>query len=331
MTELLLKNKKLLNGEVSEFIYNDEVFAYQVTNLITLFKKRYNTKNLLIHDKVLIYKFYKNNKDNSYFCKNMIKDFIELIKYLNSKKKEIIEETKEINKGNDMNITEQTKISEVVAKLKSNFANNNFINLFENNDGLTIEKTSEIFLYYLKLIFGLVKDNLKDCLNELDVKSKEFIKDYYKNEHLISKKDLTCAIRLFTTLVLFLEEDKEKKIKNNRNNLVNYLKASDLWNSEISENDDFNNKLNELKLINAQVNQTISLYEILGEDIEPEFTKDVINEIEKEEESQKQTIDEKIEENPQDEDPFATPNEQEVDDDPFANPEDVDGDEENRD
>ena len=329
MTELLLKNKKLLNGEVSEFIYNNEVFSYQVTNLITLFKERYITKNLLIHDKVVIYKFYENNKENSYFCKNTIKDFIELIKYLNSKKKE---NNEEINKENDINITEQTKINEVVVKLKSNFSNANFINLFENNDGLTIEKTSEIFLYYLKLIFGLVKDNLKEFQKELEDKSKEIINDYYKNEHLISKKDLSCAIRLFATLVLFLEEDKENKIKNNRNNLINYLKASDLWSSEISENDDFNNKLNELKLINAQVNQTIYLYLALGEDIEPEFTKDVINEIKKEEESQKTTIDVKIEDSTQNEDPFANLNEgDDNDDDPFANPEDVEGDEENRD
>ena len=279
MTELLLKNKKLLNDEVSEFSYRNEIFSSQVTNLITLFKIRYKTKNLIINDKVAIYKFYENNK-NIPFSKNIIKDFIELIKYLNEIKKENNDETKEMNKINDIDIKEENKIYEIIVKLEDTFSID-FIKLFENNDGFTIGKTSEIFLYYLKLIFDLVKDNLKDYQNELDNKSKEVIKDYYKNEHLITKKDFSCAIRLFTTLVLFFEEDKENKIKLNKYNLVKFLNASDLWNSDIYNNNEFNKNLNELKLINAQINQIISLYETLGKDIEPNFVEDVLKEIKK--------------------------------------------------
>jgi hypothetical protein len=247
-----------------------------------LLKKRYNTKNLIINDKVAIYKFYEDNKNNSPLCKNIIKDFIELIKYLIGIKKENNEKTKEMNKINDIDIKEESKIYEVVSKLKDTFSNN-FIKLFENNDGLTIDKTSEIFLYYLKLIFELVKDNLKDYQNELDNKSKELIKDYYKNEHLITRKDFSCAIRLFTTLVLFFEEDKENKIKLNKYNVVKFLKASDLWNSDIYNNNEFNKNLNELKLLNPQINQIISVYEALGKDIEPNFVKDVLKEKEKNE------------------------------------------------
>jgi len=281
MTEILLKNKKLLNDEVTEFIYNNEVFANQVTNLITLFKKRYNTKNIGIYDKVAIYKFYEDNKNNSQFCKNMIYDFIELIKYLKDKRKENTDKTIENAKVNDINITEETKIYEVVEKLNDTFSNN-FIKMFEKNDGLTIDKTSEIFLYYLKLIFDLIKDELKNYQNELDEKSKEILKQYYQNEHPIKQKDFASAIRLFVSLVLFLEEDKENKIKSNRNNLVNYLKSSDLWRSEIYDSDDFNKNINELKSINAQVNQILYLYEALGKDIEPNFTLDVTEQIEKE-------------------------------------------------
>ena len=279
MTELFLNNKKLLNDEVSEFSYRNEIFSSQVTDLITLFKKRYTIKNLIINDKIAIYKFYEDIKNSSPLCKNIIKDFIELIKYLNEKK-ENTEKTKEINKINDIDITEETKIYEVVVKRKDTFSNN-FIKLFEKNDGLTIDKTSEIFLYYLKLIFELVKDNLKDYQNELDDKSKELIEDYYKNEHLISKKDFSCAIRLFTTLVLFFEEDKKNKIKLNQYNIVKFLKASDLWKRDIYNNNEFNKNLNELKLINAQISQIISLYETLGKDIEPNFVEDVIKEIDK--------------------------------------------------
>ena len=47
--------------------------------------------------------------------------------------------------------------------------------------------------------------------------------------------------------VFIQEEDKENKIKSNRNNLVNYLRSSDLWKSDIYNNEDFNKSLNELK------------------------------------------------------------------------------------
>ena len=104
----------------------------------------------------------------------------------------------------------------------------------------------------------------------MDEESKKKIDDYYSDKvHTIKKEDFACAIRLFTTLVLFLEkdkEDKEKKIKNNNNNLINYLKASDLW-RDIYDHPDFNKNLNELRDINVKINQIIPLYEVLGKDI----------------------------------------------------------------
>ena len=273
MIELLLKNKRLLSDEVNEFIYKNEVFDHKATNLIALFKKRYNIKNIDTFDKVSIYKFYEYNKNNSHFCKNMINDFIELIKYLNDKRKENI-------KINDININEETKIYEVVKKLKDTFSNN-FIKIFENNGHLIIDKKCEIFLYYLKLNFELIKKELNNYQNELNDKSKEEINKYYKKEHLIIRKDFACAIRLFSTLVLFLEEDKKNKIKYNRNNIVKYLNASDLW-SDIHDNKDFNKNLYELRSFKPQVSQIIRLYEYLGGDIGPNFDKDVIEQITKE-------------------------------------------------
>ena len=203
----------------------------------------------------------------------MINDFIELIKYLIGKRKKNI-------KINDINITEETKIYEVVKNLEDTFSNN-FIKIFENNGHLTIDKTPEIFLYYLKLNFELIKGELSNYQNELNNKSKEEINNYYQKEHLISRKDFACAIRLFSTLVLFLEEDKKHKIKYNRNNLVKYLKASDLW-IDIYDNKNSNKNLYELRSFKDQVNQIICLYEYLGGDIEQNFVKDVIEQIKKE-------------------------------------------------
>ena len=106
MTDLLVKNKKLLNDDITSFIYNNEVFGNKVTNLFTSFKENYNQKNILILDKVSIYKFAQENK-NIIFIKNMINDFITLIEFLNDLRKQ---NNNQDNKNND--ITETTKIYE---------------------------------------------------------------------------------------------------------------------------------------------------------------------------------------------------------------------------
>ena len=130
------------------------------------------------------------------------------------------------------------------------------------------------------------------------------------------------------TLVLFLEDDKENKIKSNRNNLINYLKAPDLWNKDIDDMQTFYLNLNELKSINAQINQIISLYEFLGKDIEDNFF-DEVKKMLRDGEENSQT-EKKIEEIPDDidsnkkDDPFA---QDEDEDDPFAENDDGDDDE----
>jgi hypothetical protein len=160
--------------------------------------------------------------------------------------------------------------------------------------------------------------NYKQVLND---ESKKILNEYYQKSktHLISKKDFACAIRLFITLVLFLEEDKENKLKNNRNNTLNYLKAPDLWSKEIYEDQNFNKNLNELKSINAPINQIISLYECLGKDIEDNYFEDIKKEI-KNDNIKKETNTTKLEiEEPKEvivnkNDPFVQHEEEEVED-----------------
>jgi hypothetical protein len=270
MTDLLLRNKKLLNENnesITNFVYNNETFKSQTLNLITLFKKRFNYKNISIYDKVSIYKFSEKNKNNTNICKNMINDFIILIKFLNNKRKE--------DNANMNDINEESKIYEVLDELKEQVSPI-FPKLFENNDGLTIEKTSNIFEYYLKLSFEDVKNEIINYQEKLDNKSKEILNNYFnQKDNLITKKDFACAIRLFISLVLFPEEDKQKKIKSNSNNLINYLKSPDFWQKNIYDSENFNKHLNQLKLNNAKISQIISLYEILDNDIEDNFYDDV--------------------------------------------------------
>ena len=93
------------------------------------------------------------------------------------------------------------------------------------------------------------------------------MEDYYQGNHLISKQDLAFALRLFMSLVLFPEEDKENKIKKNNNNVINYFKSADLWPKDKYINSDFDKILNDLKLFNVKICQIIYLYEVLGKDI----------------------------------------------------------------
>ena len=261
LTDLLLKNKKLLNDNIAEFIYNNEVFINQVTDLLTTFKTNYNCVELILDDKIPIYKFYDNNDDNIDLYQKIINDFIELIKYLNNSKKE------------NNSIKEDTKLYEVIGKL-NDLNSKNFINIFEKNDNLTVNKTVAIFEYFLKIIFGNVSSELSDYQKDLEESSKEVIDKYFEGKHLIERKEFAYAIRLFATLVLFLEEDKENKIKSNQNNIINYMKASDLWKTDINE-DNFNNELNKLKSMKVSINQIIELYNYLGKDIQDNYLDDV--------------------------------------------------------
>ena len=122
---------------------------------------------------------------------------------------------------------------------------------------------------------------MKKYQKKLDKESVEQIKNIYLKENIIDKKSFVHAIRFFITFVLFLEEDKEKKIKSNLNNIINYLKAPDLWNKNIYENQDFNVDLNKLNIINAHINQIVDLYDKLGKDIEDNFYDDAKNKLKK--------------------------------------------------
>ena len=129
----------------------------------------------------------------------MIKDFITLIKYLNENKKE---------NNIEMTINKEEKIYVVIDKLKDKIKYLN--NLFENNNSLTIDKTLDIFEYYLKVIYKNVSSEVKEYQEDLDDNLKEKLNKFYSKSHFINKKDLAQAIRIFITLVLFREYDKEK-------------------------------------------------------------------------------------------------------------------------
>ena len=272
LTELLLKNKKLLNENITEFIYNNEVFNNQITNIISLLREKYKTQ-MSLYDKVTIYKFCTENKNQNLY-KNILNDFIVLIKFINSKDKE-------------NEVKAEAKIYEVINDIKDSISKD-FIKLFEKQNELIIGKSPEIFDYYLKVISEDIIKEIKKYQSNLDKNSKEELNKYYKKEHHISKKDLAYAIRIFMSLVLFTEEEKNK-IKSNNNNIIKYLTSPDLWKKDVyNDIDNFNKNLNELKSMNFKINQINSLYEALGKDIEKNYFDDVIEQIKREKEGEEE-------------------------------------------
>ncbi len=153
LTDLLLKNKKLLNDDIIQFSYNNELFTNEVSNVIITFKDNYNIEKLTMDDKEIIYKFYDSNESNKDLYKKIIDDFMTLIKYLVNNKEENV------------------RISDINSKIEKNISTE-FLDLFrdlkddnkkdEKKKDLTVNKTTEIFEYFLKLIFGDIKDEIEE-------------------------------------------------------------------------------------------------------------------------------------------------------------------------
>ena len=282
ITDLLLNNKQLLNESneenetITKFIYNDELFSNQISNYITNLKSKYSN-NISLDDKVIIYKFCKDNNDNN-IIQNIINDFLKFIKFLNNYKTE--------NNNNDYIINSDTKIEDIVDKV--NDISQYFIKIFKDNKTFTVDKTTEIFDYYLKCIYEDISSDIRLYQEELDDNTKDMIKEFFNKDRNISKEDLAIALRLFMTLVLYLERDKEKKIKLNNNNIMNYIiRPQDLWKKKISDDERCFKELNELKKMKLPINNIIDLYDTIGKDIPDDFFKDVDVVEEEEEENDK--------------------------------------------
>jgi len=279
LTNLFLKNKKLLNDDIIEFSYSNEIFTNEISNVLNKFKDNYEQEKLTADDKEIIYEFYDTYRYNKDLHKKIILDFITLIKYLSCNKES------------------NSSISEIIAKIKSIFSKE-FLELFNykevnNKDDkivkkeLTVNKTLIIFEYFLKFIFREIKEDLekyslefkdKKLEKKTEDKLKEFFDykeeddekmDYINNKKIINKNNLAIALKWFMTLILFNEKDKEHKIKGNKKNLISYLNVADFWEKNIY-NDiiNFNSDLAELKKCNIQINKIIWLYDFLIEEYE---------------------------------------------------------------
>ena len=298
MTDLLLGNKKLLkDDELNEFKYKNEEFLNQINDLITNFESKYNIQDIDDSDKIVIYNFILTHNGNNDEYKKIINDFVSLIEFLYKIK---------IDENSKIKIDENTKIYEVFNFLKG--VSKNFENMFKEKEGLIVKKITKLYDYYLKLIFKYVKKDIenyqenpekkvieeknkikekkeekkeekeKKIIFNLEDKTIKKLDEYFTKEDLtISKESLSEALRLFMTIVLYREKDKENKIKLNKNNIVGYLKEQDLWiNNNIKIDDDnFKDNLSKIKSIHIKIKEILWLYYYLTDKKDENFENDI--------------------------------------------------------
>ena len=282
MTELLLKNKKLFNNSIIDFIYSNENLEFENKNIISEFYRLYEIKNIDVGEQKVLYQFYETNKTkNDDFFKNILNEFIKLIIFLNCNKKLLNEDN-----TNAMIIKDDSRICEVLEKFNK-ISDNDFINLFKEKDSLIISKTTNILLYYRELIFRRIKQALKPFQYALIEEQKSLIKNSFEEKGIIKENIFKLALRSFIVFFINLEKDKDKNIKENNSNIINYLDIPDLWDPTIYNQENFKKELNDLKEMNVKVNQTIYLYDFLGDDIDEKYFENVIKILKKEEEIKK--------------------------------------------
>ena len=284
MTNSLLKNKKLISDKIIEFSFNNEVFSYEITDLISNFPFPYEKDNINIDDKEIIYNFIRDNAGNDEKYKEIITNFITLIEYLNRASKD---ENKKIN-GNtkicDIDIVKNTKniskdFMEIFKEKTEEDKNNIKVNL-------NVSKIINIFNYFLKLIFNYVKKDIKKYQEKKDKKAYELNDE----DMAIKKNDLASAIRLFMTLVLYRENerDKDTKIKENKKNIIDYLKNKDLWESALYNNSKrFEEDLIKIKGLNIKIKEILFFYNYLIDNKDEGFEEEIVKHINKREEEKR--------------------------------------------
>ena len=293
MTDLLLKNKKLLNNNLIGFSFNNEVFSHEINDLIYNFK--YGNKKISIDDKFIFYNYITLNDGNDNKYRVIIDNFVTLIEYLNKLKKD-----------ENNTINEFTKIFEIEIVKNEKNIDKDFLGIFNGKEDLVVNKILGMFEYYLKIIFNYIKKDIekyqekkeykkeedkkaKSIKNKnekeveqpkiyLDEKTLENIEKIFEAKDMIIQKEaLASAIRLFISLVLYREKekDKDKKIKSNRKNIVEYLKGKDLWEEKIYNDSNFEESLEKVKSLNIKIKEILWFYNYLTKDSKEDFQKEV--------------------------------------------------------
>ena len=272
MTDVFLRNKKLFSiDKISDFIYENN-FSYKDTDIIARFNELYIARPLEgKEEKISIHKFYENIIGNNKKIKEIITEFKILINYLIRQKEKENGDNKELE---NLKISEFLKISKIKEECK------NLIEIFQYYQ-FTIDKTTSIFIYYLMVIFNSLSLNMNFEKYQIEIeeeKKKLINRHFNRNDIIIKKEDFVLSTRLFISLFLFNEENKEKEIRNNSKNIIDcYRNIPDIWKCEFQNREGRNKirtELEEIKKMNINVNQIIVIEELFGKEFEKWFFKE---------------------------------------------------------
>lgn len=86
LTDILIKNKKLFNETISNFIYKNEEFNFENIDIITKFQDECLKEDITIDDKIILYKYYQKNDENITLPLKILNDFNKIIIKINNNK-----------------------------------------------------------------------------------------------------------------------------------------------------------------------------------------------------------------------------------------------------
>ena len=274
MTDKLLKNKKFISDEIFQFNYKNEFIEFKNKDICTKFQQKIAGEELSLNDKIIIYEYFDRYKGNVNLHIKIIDDFVTLIKYSN----QYIDEIE----------PSQTKIYTLLEKL--DYISSDFKEIFKERNNLTLNKLLNIYDYYQILCFNKVIEKLIPNQKKItDKEIKNLIDNFIKNDLKTKEKKeiVEIAIRKFILCFLLAEKDKEKKIKENENNIKNYLDIEDLWNKDFYKKNEFYQVLKKLKDLSIKINNVIWFYEISFKNMYKNYFDDVKQELQNREEERK--------------------------------------------
>ena len=248
-------------------IYKYEGFKGNKDNLITIFNDKYDIKELTKNEMNIIIEYIKSIKNKS---EQKILDFWSSLQLL-------IDIILENNYNGEILIS---KIIRDNNKKESLILLNDLFNnskITEKNKGTLFKVNSlmSVFNIFELICWEKIKENLIDnYLKEINDNMMQVIDIFFNddnNKNIITRKDLSTAIRRFVSRYL-LGRRSEKEIDKN-SNLIDNLYKKELWNKkDIVDNKQFEKELNLLFNIKNKsmisIGQATKLQEYLGDEIE---------------------------------------------------------------
>ena len=265
LAELILQGKcGFETKELKHFIFWGEGSP----EILTKFVIKYEQKNINEKEKEKIMNFIKKNYIQGKSMKDLYESFMDLFFYLSEDKSKL---------NNGIILEDLLKLIPPDLNLSKDF--NEFIDEIKN---FKLNQIFEVFLYLEHLYFELLiyNNNYKNDFNR-DIHNIDEIITKLKEFEFID--ELIKALRRYITRYLITNKNSSLNLYDN---LINQFKNPDLWGIEqMKKFDEIKNKLNtDLKNLNINIGQSITLYEAIGQK-DKEIFKEFIKEIRMENEN----------------------------------------------